>query len=64
MTGAARVPVHVDGARLWNAAVALEVPSRDLVVGATTAMFCVVEGARRPGGLAVVRPRVRHPGRP
>src|SRR5207253_1897584 len=36
--------VHVDGARIWNAAVALGVAPRDLVAPADTVMFCLSKG--------------------
>jgi threonine aldolase len=46
----AGVPVHVDGARLWNAAVALGVPARDLVRGADTVMVALSKGLCAPAG--------------
>jgi threonine aldolase len=42
--------VHCDGARIWNAAVALGVPARDLVAPADTVMFCVSKGLGAPVG--------------
>jgi threonine aldolase len=36
--------VHVDGARLWHAAIALEVPLSRLVRGATTVQLCFSKG--------------------
>jgi threonine aldolase len=42
--------VHVDGARLWNAAVALSVPPRALVAGADTAMVALSKGLCCPIG--------------
>lgn len=42
--------VHCDGARLWNAAVALGVAPRDLVAGVDTAMFCLSKGLAAPVG--------------
>lgn len=44
------VPVHVDGARIFNAAVALGTRPRALVTGSTTAMFCVSKGLGAPIG--------------
>jgi threonine aldolase len=42
--------VHVDGARIWNAAIALdEEPSR-LVAAADTVMFCLSKGLSAPVG--------------
>jgi threonine aldolase len=42
--------VHCDGARIWNAAVALGEPARDLVAPADTVMFCVSKGLGAPVG--------------
>lgn len=48
------VPLHVDGARLWNAAVALGVPPRDLIAAADSAAVCLSKGLACPvGGLVV-----------
>jgi threonine aldolase len=44
------VPLHVDGARIWNAAIALgEEPAR-LVAAADTVMFCLSKGLSAPVG--------------
>jgi threonine aldolase len=51
------VPVHVDGARLWNAAIALDVSPRELLTGVTTAMFCVSKGLGAPIGSLLCGPR-------
>lgn len=50
------VPLHVDGARLFNAAIALGVPARDLVADATSATFCLSKGLACPVGSVVVGP--------
>ncbi|MEO5762536.1 MAG: GntG family PLP-dependent aldolase, partial [Vicinamibacteria bacterium] len=42
--------VHVDGARLWNAAVALDCPPADLVRGADSAMVTLSKGLCAPVG--------------
>jgi threonine aldolase len=42
--------VHVDGARIWNASVALGVPPRELVARADTVMFCLSKGLSAPVG--------------
>ncbi len=42
--------VHVDGARLWNAAVALECDLKDLVLGADSAMVTLSKGLCAPVG--------------
>src|SRR5712692_3441247 len=49
--------VHVDGARLFNAAVALGVPASTLVRHADSAMFCVSKGLSAPVGSVVVGSR-------
>jgi threonine aldolase len=51
------VPLHVDGARLFNAAVALGVPARDLVADADSAMFSLSKGLSCPIGSMVVGTR-------
>jgi threonine aldolase len=55
----AGVPVHVDGARLWNAAVALGGPLRSLVAGADTAMVTLSKGLCAPAGSVLVSTRAR-----
>jgi threonine aldolase len=42
--------VHCDGARIWNAAVALGVSPAALVAGCDTAMFCLSKGLSAPVG--------------
>ena len=44
------IPVHVDGARLFNAAVALEAPAAELVRDADTISFCLSKGLACPAG--------------
>ena len=48
---------HVDGARIFNAAVALEVDASELVAGADTVSFCFSKGLGAPVGSAVVGSR-------
>jgi threonine aldolase len=52
--------VHVDGARIWNAAVALGVPPKALVKGVDTVMACLSKGLCAPVGsiLAASRERI------
>lgn len=50
---AARLSVHLDGARLWNAAVALGVPPGALTVGADTVTVCLSKGLGAPVGSVV-----------
>ena len=42
--------VHVDGARLFNAAVALDVPASDLVADVDSVSFCLSKGLSCPVG--------------
>jgi len=51
--------VHVDGARLWNAAVALGVRPVDLVAGADTVMVTLSKGLCCPVGSLLVSSRER-----
>jgi threonine aldolase len=44
---------HLDGARLWNAAAALEVPEASLAAGFDSVMVCFSKGLRAPVGSAV-----------
>ena len=57
--------VHLDGARLWHAAVALGVPPAALTVGADTVQVCLSKGLGAPvgfGGRRVGRVRGGAPG--
>jgi threonine aldolase len=49
----AGLAVHLDGARLWNASVALEVPPAALTVGADTVQVCLSKGLGAPVGSLV-----------
>jgi threonine aldolase len=53
--------VHLDGARLWNAAVALGVSLRELAAGADTVMVALSKGLCAPAGslLASSRDRIQ-----
>jgi threonine aldolase len=44
------IAVHCDGARIWNAAVALGVSPAALVAGCDTVMFCLSKGLGAPVG--------------
>jgi threonine aldolase len=48
------VPLHVDGARFWNAVVALQVSPLDLAGPADTVCFCLSKGLACPVGSVVV----------
>lgn len=50
---AANVPVHLDGARIFNAAVALGVPVRELTQHVDTVQFCLSKGLSAPVGSMV-----------
>jgi threonine aldolase len=53
VAGAARahgLAVHCDGARIWNAAIALGVAPAELVAGCDTVMFCLSKGLGAPVG--------------
>ena len=47
------IRLHIDGARLFNAAVALGVPARQLVVDADSVSFCLSKGLAAPVGSVV-----------
>ena len=48
------LPVHLDGARIFNAAVALNVPASRLAQGCDTVMFCLSKGLAAPVGSILV----------
>lgn len=50
---AAKLKVHLDGARIWHAAVALGVPPAALTVGADTVQVCLSKGLGAPVGSVV-----------
>jgi len=47
---AAGIPVHLDGARLFNAAAALDVPPEEIASRADSVMFCLSKGLCAPIG--------------
>jgi len=49
--------LHVDGARIWNAAVAAGVPPARLLQGAETAMVCLSKGLGAPVGSVLLGSR-------
>jgi threonine aldolase len=51
-----RLPVHLDGARLWNAAVANDVSLDTLAAPATTVMCCLSKGLCAPVGSVLAGP--------
>ncbi|WP_225334366.1 threonine aldolase family protein [Halomicrobium urmianum] len=50
------VPVHLDGARLFNAAVALDVPASELTAPVDSVMFCLSKGLGAPVGSVLAGP--------
>src|SRR5438874_1557085 len=48
------VPVHMDGARFWNAAVALRVSGAELAGSVDSVTFCISKGLACPVGSIVV----------
>jgi threonine aldolase len=50
------VPVHMDGARVFNAAAATGVPVRDIVAPVDTVMFCLSKGLGAPAGSMLCGP--------
>jgi threonine aldolase len=54
---AAGVQVHVDGARIFNAAVALETDAKSLVASADTVDFCFSKGLGAPVGSVITGSR-------
>jgi threonine aldolase len=51
------VPLHIDGARFWDAVVAQSVTARDLADPADTVTFCLSKGLACPVGSVVVGSR-------
>jgi len=50
------LPVHCDGARIWNAAIALGVAPAELAAPVTTVMFCLSKGLGAPVGSLLCGP--------
>jgi threonine aldolase len=50
LTNEYKVPVHIDGARLFNASVALGVPAREIARHGDSVGFCVSKGLSAPFG--------------
>lgn len=48
------IPVHMDGARVFNAAVALQIPVRQLAQPVDSLMFCLSKGLSAPVGSVLV----------
>ncbi len=54
---AANLPVHLDGARVFNAAAALNLPVADICQGFSTVNFCLSKGLGAPVGSLLVGSR-------
>jgi threonine aldolase len=52
-----RLPVHLDGARVFNAATALDIPVAELTSGFASVMFCLSKGLCAPVGSMLVGSR-------
>jgi threonine aldolase len=50
------LPVHLDGARIFNAALALGCTAADIAARATTVMFCLSKGLCAPAGSLLAGP--------
>src|SRR5215203_2413087 len=48
------VPLHIDGARFWNAVVALDADARELAAPADSVTFCLSKGLACPIGSILV----------
>jgi len=48
--------VHLDGARIFNAAAALQMPVREIAAPADTVMFCLSKGLGAPAGSILAGP--------
>lgn len=51
------IPIHLDGARIFNASVALKTPVAELTSGFNTVMFCLSKGLCAPVGSMLVGSR-------
>jgi len=50
------IPVHLDGARVWNAAIALDVPMAELVKDVDSVTFCLSKALGAPVGSLLCGP--------
>lgn len=51
------LPVHMDGARIFNASTALRIPVAEIAAKVDTVMFCLSKGLGAPVGSMLVGPR-------
>lgn len=52
-----KIPLHMDGARIMNAAAYLGVPARDILASSDTVMMCISKGLACPIGSLVAGPK-------
>jgi len=52
-----KIPAHLDGARIFNAAVALGVPAKEIAAQTDSATFCLSKGLSAPVGSVIVGSR-------
>ena len=57
------LPLHLDGARIFNAAIALGVAAKEIAACATTVQFCLSKGLGAPIGSLIAGPRIGLPRR-
>lgn len=48
------IPVHLDGARIFNAAIALGIPAREIAAHTDSVTFCLSKGLSAPVGSVIV----------
>jgi len=51
------IPVHLDGARIFNAAIALGIPAREIAAHSDSTTFCLSKGLSAPVGSVIVGPK-------
>uniref|UniRef100_A0A090XAV9 Putative threonine aldolase n=1 Tax=Ixodes ricinus TaxID=34613 RepID=A0A090XAV9_IXORI len=52
-----KIPIHMDGARIMNAATYLDQPVAEIVKGCDSVMMCLTKGLACPGGSVVAGPK-------
>lgn len=52
-----KIPLHMDGARIMNAAAYLGIPARDILASSDTVMMCISKGLACPIGSLVAGPK-------
>lgn len=49
-----KIPIHLDGARIWNAATTLQLPMKDLVKDVDSVTACLSKGLGAPAGSLLI----------